>query len=201
MAAKVANNHKQDTRTALLNAGMTIMLEKGYNNTGIQEVLNSLGVPKGSFYHYFDSKEDFGLAIIEYFDCGFSSKVLTAFANAELTPLARLRAYYETTRENLSANDCRKGCLIGNLSQEMADQSETLRHALCDVMAKWRDLFATCIAEGQATGEISPNFPPDRMAELLLSSWEGAVMRAKTTKNIEPIDVFIELMFEQVLKA
>ncbi len=66
---------KQDTKTALLQAGMDIMLEKGYSNTGIQEVLSSLGVPKGSFYHYFESKESFAVAIIQHFDQEYSAEL------------------------------------------------------------------------------------------------------------------------------
>jgi TetR/AcrR family transcriptional repressor of nem operon len=82
----------------------------------------------------------------------------------------------------------------------MADQSETLRVALSRVMGKWRDMFAACIEEGQAKKEISSNHSAQSMAELFLCGWEGAVMRSKTTKCVEPIDVFIEVFFAQTLK-
>jgi TetR/AcrR family transcriptional regulator, transcriptional repressor for nem operon len=199
MTPKVST--KQDTKTALLETGMDVMIEKGYTNTGIQEVLSRIGVPKGSFYHYFDSKEDFALQIVAHCDQSYTANLLRTLRDTEATPLKRLRNYCDQSKERLVSNECRRGCLIGNLSQEMADQSETLRKALSTVMGKWRDLFASCIEEGQNRGEINKNFSPHAMAELFLSGWEGAIMRTKTTKCCEPVDVFIDLMFNNVLKA
>ncbi len=99
------------------------------------------------------------------------------------------------------SQECRRGCLIGNLSQEMADQSETLRKELSTVMAKWRNLFADCIEEGQRAGEINKSYSAEKLAELFSSSWSGAVMRSKTVKNIEPLETFIEITFGQLLKV
>jgi TetR/AcrR family transcriptional repressor of nem operon len=199
MNTKVAN--KQDTRTALLEVGTNIMLEKGYSNTGIQEILNTLQVPKGSFYHYFDSKENFAIEVIRHFDQSYSADLIRTLQNTKMTPLQRLRDYCETSKNNLSAQECRRGCLIGNLSQEMSDQSEVLRTELLRVMQKWKDLFANCIAEGQKAGEIKKDQKASALAELFSAGWSGAVMRAKTVKNTEPLEVFIDLMFNSILKA
>ena len=177
------------------------MLRQGYSNTGIQEVLSSIGVPKGSFYHYFNSKEDFAVRIIEHFDQGYTARLLVTLRNPQATPLNRLRNYCDAGKDMLVANECTKGCLIGNLSQEMADQSEVLRKALSTVMGKWRDLFAACIDEGQQLGEINPRVSAHKLAELFLAGWEGAVLRAKSQKTTEPVEVYIELMFEHVLKT
>ena len=199
MSPKVAS--KLETKTALLQVGMDLMLEKGYTNTGIQEVLNTLGVPKGSFYHYFDSKENYAVEIIHHFDQDYSANLLRILRNPKRKPIERLRDYCEYSRSMLVAQDCRKGCLIGNLSQEMADQSEVLRKELSKVMDKWRDMFAECIEEGQTLGEIKKNRSAKDIAELFAGGWGGAVMRAKTIKDPQPLDVFMDLMFEDVLKA
>lgn len=198
MNAKVTT--RQDTKQLLLEAGAEVMIEKGYTNSGIQEVLSKVGVPKGSFYHYFDSKEDFALAIIEEFDRDFMAFLTPILTNESLTPKERLRSFCESKRECMRAANCRKGCLIGNLSQEMSDQSETLRQALSEVMEKRLDAFAACIKEGQELGEITTAADARTIADLFSSSWEGAMMRAKTIKNLEPLNVFINLMFELVLK-
>lgn len=198
MNAKVTT--RQDTKQLLLEAGAEVMIEKGYTNSGIQEVLSKVGVPKGSFYHYFDSKEDFALAIIEEFDRDFMAFLTPILTNESLTPKERLRSFCESKRECMRAANCRKGCLIGNLSQEMSDQSETLRRALSEVMEKRLDAFAACIKEGQERGEITTAADARTIADLFSSSWEGAMMRAKTIKNLEPLNVFINLMFELVLK-
>ncbi len=176
------------------------MIEKGYTNSGIQEVLSKVGVPKGSFYHYFQSKEDFALAIIEEFDREFMEFLQPILNDKSLSPKERLLSFCNSKRECMRASNCRKGCLIGNLSQEMSDQSETLRQALSDVMEKRLDLFSACIREGQHHGEFTQSANSRVLADLFSSSWEGAIMRAKTVKNLEPLDVFINLMFALVLK-
>ena len=140
---------KQDTRLILIEAGLQAMFERGYTNTGIQEVLSSVGVPKGSFYHYFESKEDFALKSIEHFNANRSSLIVSALGDKAQKPSERMRTYCKTHRDAILANQCRRGCLIGNLSQEMADQSEVLREELSRVMARWRDLFAECISDRQ----------------------------------------------------
>lgn len=192
---------KESTKSQLLEAGVEIMLEKGYNNTGIMEVLQKVGVPKGSFYYYFDSKEDFGLQIINYFEQSYTEKLRDSLNDKSKSPLQRLKLYCEASKKHLESQQCRKGCLIGNLSQEMADQSEVLRKRLEEVMCGWRERFADCIAEGQKLGEIPNHFDARECAEFFLSGWEGAVMRSKTAKNTNPQNSFIKIMFNHVLKA
>src|ERR1700691_3008121 len=102
------------------------------------EVLQSSGVPKGSFYYYFDSKEDFGLKIINHFEATYLQKVGAVLADKTKTPKERLQAYCSEGLKNLEFNNCRKGCLIGNLCQEMADQSEILRARLKEILLSWR---------------------------------------------------------------
>lgn len=197
--ARTATGEERDTKAILLEAGMPVMFEKGYSNTGIQEVLSSVGVPKGSFYHYFESKEDFALKIIRSVEENYATLLAGYMRDTSLTPVARLRNYCETKKTDLLEQRCRRGCLIGNLSQEMADQSEVLRVELARVMGRWRDIYSACIDEGQAAGEINKNTAPDVLAEMFLCGWEGAIMRSKTQKNVQPIEAFIEVMFNQVL--
>jgi TetR/AcrR family transcriptional repressor of nem operon len=164
--------------------------------------LNRCDVPKGSFYYYFESKEEFALEIVNFFDRQYTARVLKFLCSkqsSELSPIERLRAFCQCNKDSLAQSNCRKGCLIGNLSQEMADQSETLRRRLEEIMENWRDLFARCIEEGQRTGEIKTDYSAADMAELFLSGWEGAMMRAKSSKTLAPIDAFMRMMFEHVL--
>jgi TetR/AcrR family transcriptional repressor of nem operon len=98
-------------------------------------------------------------------------------------------------------NGCKKGCLIGNLSQEMSDQSETLRARLEEVMTKWRNKFAACIKDGQENGQITTAIDDVQLAEFFLSGWNGALMRGKTTKTTTPQRAFMHVMFDQILPA
>jgi TetR/AcrR family transcriptional repressor of nem operon len=190
---------KQVTKTELLEKGTQIMLEKGYNNTGIQEVLDACSVPKGSFYYYFSSKEDFALQIIEHFDVKYGECLRQFLDDTKLQPLSRLRAYCDSSRQLFEDNQCRKGCLIGNLSQEMSDQSEVLRARLEETMTKWRNKFAQCIKQAQEAGEVNPALDHVQLAEFFLSGWHGAILRAKTVKTTMPQQAFMTLMFGQVL--
>jgi TetR/AcrR family transcriptional regulator, transcriptional repressor for nem operon len=200
-AVSIKISAKANTKAIIIQAGLDIMLEKGYSNTGIQEVLSTSGVPKGSFYHYFESKENFALEIIHSVQEAWVANNLPTLQDTEQTPLHRLRTYCDIGLTSLLSGQCRKGCLIGNLSQEMSDQSENLRTALSQIMTARRDALAVCIAEGQQIGEISESFSATELADLFDSGWSGAVMSAKTEKNIRPVEVFINLMFGHVLKA
>lgn len=199
MTAKVGA--KQETRAALIETGMDIMLSKGYSNTGIQEILSALGIPKGSFYHHFESKENYAIEIIRFYDQYQTKVLLEILQDKSRSPLERLRLYCETYRAKLNEQECKRGCLIGNLSQEMSDQSEILRKELSEVIARWRGFFSECIAEGQRIGEIKSARNADSLAEMFQAGWSGAVMRAKTLRDTDSIDNFMSVMFDDVLKA
>ena len=137
----MARCQKQDTKQELLEAGLRIMQEKGYTNSGLQQVLDAVGVPKGSFYHYFGSKEEFALEIIQHHDRLYTETVLSCLRDQNFSPLRRLQNFCLANRTDGDQWSCNNGCLIGNLSQEMASQSERLREKLEEVFVRWRDLF------------------------------------------------------------
>ena len=114
--------------------------------------------------------------------------------------MKRLRNYCEAEKEAFQRQECRKGCLIGNLSQEMSDQSLLLKQELETVMVKWRNIFADCIEEGQKSGEIVRSVPAQELAEFFCIAWGGAVFRSATLKSIAPMETFIELMFNLFFK-
>lgn len=191
---------KETTKAALLKSGRRIIVEKGYNHTGIQEILQDVGVPKGSFYHFFSSKEEFGLAIIDY-DADIHARVVEQyFGDTTLSPLNRIKKYFEDKLLEFQSLHYREGCLFGNLSQEMADQNERFRTRLQEVLTQWHDRFAQCLQEAQAAGEISAHWEAQELAEYCLNSWEGALLQMKVTKSDKPLKAFINVTFETVLK-
>jgi len=191
---------KESTKVLLLEKGTDIMLEKGYNNTGIMEVLQATGVPKGSFYHYFESKEDFGLQIINHFEQSYRDKVQLTIGNKDLNPIERLRAYCNGGIENFQTQKCRKGCLIGNLSQEMADQSEIFRKRLLEIQTEMTKRFVDCFEEAQKAGLINASYNCKDLAESFQAGWAGATVRAKTSKTVEPMQAYVRFTFEHVFK-
>src|SRR5512136_2519973 len=121
---------KKDTRSEIIRIGTDLISRQGFNATGIDAVLKEAAVPKGSFYHYFKSKEEFGLAVIEHFAERFEQRLDSFLNDDEVTPLNRIRNYLETGLARVSQNQCTRGCLIGNLGQEMADLNERFRERL-----------------------------------------------------------------------
>jgi TetR/AcrR family transcriptional repressor of nem operon len=192
---------KEATKSVLLEAGKSVFLAKGYNNSGIETILQAARVPKGSFYYYFDSKEDFGLQVLNKFADEIRANFERALSDPELSPLERLRKYFEDVCVRLESQQCRNGCLIGNLSQEMADQSEAFRARLQEIFDGMRDRYADCLRVAQEAGQIEPGLDATELAEFCLGSWQGAILRAKTARNVEPIRVFIKILFGTVLRT
>lgn len=191
---------KKDTKLALIRAGRQFIAEKGYNRTGIKEVLKVVGVPKGSFYHFFDSKEEFGLAIIDYDSQMHDLVVEKYLEDTDLSPLSRLKQYFTFKLEEFESLQYREGCLFGNLSQEMSDQNEQFRERLEAATQRWREQFAACIEAAQSAGEISEEQSALDLAEFCLNSWEGALLQMKVTKSDAPLKNYIQFMFGVILK-
>lgn len=192
--------NKELPRTALLEVGKQIIMEKGYNNTGIQKIVQAAEVPKGSFYYYFKSKEDFGLQVIDCFVQAYNARLEKYLTDETLSPLSRLRQHAESYCELLAALEYRRGCLIGNIGQELADQSEVFRLRIAEVFTDWREHYEKCLRQAQQFGELAQHLDVEAIADFYLSGWEGAMLQVKVTRSILPLRRFIQLMFEQVLK-
>lgn len=191
---------KKDTRSEIIRIGTDLISRHGYHATGIDTVLKEAAVPKGSFYHYFKSKEEFGLAVIEHFAERFELRLVSSLTDEEVTPLNRIRNYLETGLARVSQNNCTKGCLIGNLGQEMADVNERFRTRLDEIFASWKARFAACLTEAQQLGELSPSADPHVLAGFILSGWEGSILRAKVMKSPQPMRDFVEVLFAAALR-
>ncbi len=192
---------KETTRDALLEAGRRIFLERGYNHSGIEAILQGAGVPKGSFYYYFENKEDFGLQVLDRFVDHFTLEIDRHLTDTSLTPLERLRRLTESACERLETQQCRHGCLVGNLSQEMADQNEAFRARLEEIFLGWGERFAICIGQAQLAGEIPHEIDAREFADFWLNSWQGSVLRAKTLRSTAPLKTFLNVMFGFVLRS
>jgi len=190
---------KRDTRAELIAAGMQLFAGQGYNATGIDAVLKRSGIPKGSFYHFFGSKEEFGLAVIEAFAGRFLARLDVFLSDESATPLARLRTFLERGVAQLAEHQCTVGCLIGDLGQELAASNPRLRERLDGILRSWRERFAACIREARQAGELPPSYDPQVIAGFILSGWEGAVLSAKVMQSPQPVQEFLDTLFATVL--
>ena len=190
---------RENTKYLLIETGIDIMVEKGYNATGLSEVLSAAGVPKGSFYYYFQSKEDFGLNIINYFDERYVSQLDQILNDKSMTPLDRMYKYVADTITKAQERHCSRGCLLANLSQEMADQNELFRSRLSEIMTKRSEKFARCLQEAKDVGQVPADVCVNMCAEFFLCAFEGALMRSKTMQDPKPLQMVQEAFFGVML--
>ncbi|MGC1307236.1 MAG: TetR family transcriptional regulator C-terminal domain-containing protein [Phormidesmis sp.] len=185
-------------REELIRIGRDIIVRQGFNATGLSNILTTAGVPKGSFYYYFDSKEDFGLAIIEDSAHSYQKKLERTIGNSQLSPLKRLNSYFEAGIAEMEACGCVNGCLIGNLAQEMAGQSEVFRDRLNKIFFSWEEQFANCLEAARETQEISYKVTPTDLAQFVLAGWQGAILQAKVARSTAPMQTFARTFFSQI---
>ncbi|AUM01222.1 TetR/AcrR family transcriptional regulator [Pseudothauera hydrothermalis] len=179
-----------ETREALVRCGTAVFTEKGFAQTGIDEVLRAVGVPKGSFYHYFDSKEAFGRAVIDQYAAYFARKLDRCLLDPSRPPLARVQAFVEDACAGMARHGFRRGCLIGNLGQEMAVLPESFRTRLEEVFLDWQARLAACLRAARQCGEIAPQADCEALAAFFWIGWEGAVLRAKLVRSDAPLRLF-----------
>ncbi|PHM55873.1 MULTISPECIES: acrylate utilization transcriptional regulator AcuR [Xenorhabdus] len=181
-----------DTKNALIHSGIEMLTERGYMTSDIEGILKKVGVPKGSFYYYFDSKESFGREVMASYARYFSNKLDNCLNNSLLSPLNRIYAFYEDAKNGMAKYHFERGCLVGNLSQEVTTLPEGYRNILSNIMNDWQDKIEACLIEAQKVGELSTIADCKKLASFFWIGWEGAVMRAKLTKEASPLNIFID---------
>lgn len=185
-------------RARLLRKGVAILTEKGFSAVGIEEILVSAGVPKGSFYHYFGSKDAFGLALIDAYADYFARKLDRWFDDERRRPLDRMRDFVADARAGMARFGYRRGCLVGNLGQEMGALPEPFRDRLGAVLRDWEERTARCLFAAQQAGEIPKQADCLALAQFFWIGWEGAVLRAKLERNPAALDLFAEGFFTMI---
>ncbi|WP_369920023.1 TetR family transcriptional regulator C-terminal domain-containing protein [Marinomonas polaris] len=189
-----------DTREALLRAGMLILTESGFTRSGIDPILKSIGVPKGSFYHYFSSKEAFGLAVLERYRRYFEAKLDDFLLDEVFSPLERLQRFAQDAQDGIVRHEFKRGCLVGNLEQESSLLSEAFREQLQATYLSWQARVATCLLESQKQGEIDLQGSIEETSQAFWIGWEGAVHRARLVKSTQPLSLFMKF-FTQAIQS
>lgn len=187
------------TRETILKVGRELVFHQGFNNTGIQEVLNLAGVPKGSFYFYFDSKEDFGLELVDGFGDYIFKKAGRFLTDEKLTPLNRLKNYFTWFFNGFEKNKFNGGCPMGNLSLEMGDLNHKFQEKLGDFFGRLKTLLAECLDQAKVTHEIPDSIDSSEMADFIISAWEGALLQMKAKKDNTSRRVFEHIVFDRLL--
>lgn len=182
---------QENTRDLLIRAGVAAYTENSFCATGIEGVLRQAGVPKGSFYYYFDSKERFGLAVLDHYASYFAWKLSKTLMNSSLPPLARIQAFAESCCESMARYDFKRGCIVGNMAQEVGMLPDAFRVRLSAILSDWQRMMHSCLQEAKQQQAIRPESDCQQLAEYFWIGWEGAVMRARLQQNAAPLRLFI----------
>lgn len=186
---------RDDKKRVLLEAGSDLMLCKGYHGTGIQEIVDAAGVPKGSFYNYFKSKEDFVLAAMEHSSRQHISSFEKALLNGDRPPGERIiAAFQRMTDDYIREKDFTRGCFVGNMCQEMADANVSVAEKAEYLFRSYTAALARCIRELQSSGGNRQQLDADKLAEYIFNSWEGAILRMKSSRNAQPLNAFMDTL-------
>ncbi|CAN5553786.1 TetR/AcrR family transcriptional regulator [soil metagenome] len=187
------------TKQRLLDAGLAMLLEHGYNDTGIQALLDATQVPKGSFYHHFKDKEDFALLVLDQYRQGVHATLGACLGEASLLPLDRVRRFFELT-ESAYRDQGYMGCLLGNLGQELSGVNEAFRTRIETCFTDMARQIACCLDEAKQRGDISDEADTLQLAELLINCWEGAALRSRLRQNPSPLGPMLDFYFHSAAR-
>jgi TetR/AcrR family transcriptional repressor of nem operon len=182
-------NH--DTKAELIRSGLEELTEKGFTSSGVDQILKKVSVPKGSFYHYIASKEAFGQAVIESYAKYFANKLDVCLLDESYTPLTRISNFVEDAKIGMIRHQFKRGCLVGNLGQEIELLPESFRPQLIDILLCWQQRITNCLKAAQLLGEISKTANCEQLAECFWIGWEGAVSRTKLVQDTKPLENYL----------
>ncbi len=191
---------KKDTKENILKTAAEIMHRKGFNHTGIQEILSAAGVPKGSFYFHFKNKEDLGLQVIDFFLEFYGEMARDMLDDAGAPPLERLRQFMAGFTDLFESMDYTRGCPVGNLAQEMGDLSPAFQGKLKEALDAMTNIYVKVLDEAREGGDIPDHLDTRELAEFMISSWHGSLIRMKVEKSSRPLETVQRFLFETVLQ-
>lgn len=188
----------ETTRQRLLDEGVAAFLEHGYHGTGLKEVLDKVSVPKGSFYNYFESKEEFAAATIRHYAECVAGKLRGAIDSAP-DPVTGLRRFFESLMAEFEAAGYVGGCLIANLGGEL-EGSDICRETLARSFRGWRDGIRDALRHGQQLGLVRADIDALELADLLTEAWEGAVIRMKIERSLDPLHRVLDRLVDDYFR-
>ena len=188
---------KGDTREKLLRAAFRAFHEVGYNGTSIQDIIEAAGVPKGSSYNYFKSKEQLAVEVLTLYSTTMQEAMM---GSEESSPVARLRMWFEASIRQHEKWGFETGCMVGNFAAEVSNSEEGLRAFIIQDFDFWNVAIAAILSEAQEKGEIPKTINPKQLASYILNSYHGAMLRGKLSGDRAPYDQFLDFTFRDLLK-
>jgi len=183
------------TKQLLLDTGLGMLLERGYNDLGIQALLAATELSKGSFYHHFKDKEEFALAVVDHYMENVHAGLDEALLDPSRPPLHRVRRFFDVTQQHYKAQGY-MGCLLGGLGQELSGVSEVFRKRIAACIGEIAKRLGVCLEAARLEGALPRDADTKRMANLLVDCWEGAALRSRLQGNASPLTAMLDFYFQ-----
>lgn len=195
MARPRDQNTHMSHREKLLDVGERAFRTTSFSESGINEILSESGVPKGSFYHHFPSKEAFGIAVADRYNEQQIEAARLCLEDPSLPHIDRLRRFFEQARSEMASRKFQQGCLMCNLATELADERPAFQAALDAHWSGMTAVLAECLENIDLSDIGLQHLTPAQAADWLMNAWSGALTRMKVRGNDEPLALFMQTVF------
>lgn len=191
--------NKELKREQILDHGVQLLMMHGYHGTGVKLLLDTVKVPKGSFYSYFESKENFTAEAITYYIEPFLTKLEFYLNNQDIDGLTALKSYFESLTQDLERTDFKGGCLLGDMMGEISSVSDVCRQALKTAVGRYCALLERGIKSAQQKGVVRADICAETVARLLFDAWQGALLHMKVEQSIAPLQRFSDELLDRYI--
>lgn len=187
---------RPNVRDKIVKAGVDQFHRVGFNGSSVEDITALAEVPKGSFYNHFKSKEDLALEVINRY---VEQRPRAVLDDTAVPPVTRLKRHFAALSKTFVDSGYKKGCLLGNFSSELADHSAAVRRRLQTAFDEWMKAVANVIKEAQAAGEVDSKLKPEQLAGVLLSAYEGSLLRARAANDPTALKEFTAVAFSRLI--
>lgn len=191
----------EHTKERIIEQGIDLLSEHGYHGTGLKQILDAVKVPKGSFYNYFESKENFAAEIIESYTESLIQQFDGYIQTTSDDPATAIRTVYQLMIDSFEQQGCEKGCLIGNMAAEIGGSSDVCQQAMQSTVNKWHKRFVALVEKGQTEKLFRKDLSSEEIADLFWNLWEGGILRMKIEGNANRLRRSVDLMINTLLRA
>lgn len=188
-----------EVRERLLSSGLDLMRREGFAGVGVKDITDFAGVPKGSFYSYFPSKESLVSQVLAHYWAPIEQTLIPLLLDVEVAPAERIRRFFSALADEHESHDFILGCLIGRMSLEMGGSSDETRSELSRILVRWDAAVASCVREAQSRGTAPTTTPPEELAAVIVEAWEGAALRGKVDRSRAPYIRFESIVLPALL--
>lgn len=190
---------KQERKEELIRKSIHQMYQKGYNGTSVKEITFAAGIPKGSFYNYFNDKEQYAIEAVMYYYKTMINKNINLLMDVSLEPLDRIIAFFDSTMPEMEKTNYSLGCFADNLTQEMASRSDVISEAVSEFYNSIISLFTVNLQEAMVKKQLSNVTEPRILASSIYSGWQGALLRMKVDQEETVVIEFLQVLKEKLL--